>query len=145
MLLIDKLTRLYNRKGFARACRHLFDNLDRHSSSAMLLSINLAHLKFIEHALGVEIAEEMLKRTADILLEVFQDNALIGRWNADHFVLLSVAAPEQRDSLVRALEKRIADANASESRISLNLSGQFRLIDLIAHELRFDRSDEVVH
>jgi diguanylate cyclase (GGDEF)-like protein len=145
MLLIDKLTRLYNRKGFARACRHMFENLDGQSSSAMLLSVNLAHLKFIEHALGPAVAEEMLKRTADILLEVFQDDALIGRWNAGHFVLLSVAAPERCNSLVRSLQERVNAANASESRISLNLSGHVKLIDLIAHEVRLDRSDEVVH
>ena len=147
MLLIDKVTRLYNRKGFVRACKHLLKNSNGRSSSAMLLSINLAHLMFIERVLGLQTAEDMLKRTADILLDVFQDNALIGRWNADQFVLLSVAAPHRYNSMVRCLNERIDAANSSESSIRLSLSGQFRLIDLpgTAREVRFDRWEAIVH
>jgi diguanylate cyclase (GGDEF)-like protein len=147
VLLLDRVTHLYNRKGFVRACNHLLTNLNGHSSSAMLLSINLTHLTFIERILGFEIAEDMLKRTADILLEVFQDNALIGRWNADHFVLLSVAAPHRYNSMVRRLNERIDTANSSESSIRLSLTSQFRLIDLpvAARKVRLDRSHTTVH
>jgi diguanylate cyclase (GGDEF)-like protein len=147
VLLIDKVTQLYNRKGFVRACKHLLANLNEHSSSAVLLSINLAHLTSIERVLGLEIAEDMLRRTADILLDVFQDNALIGRWNTDQFVLLSVAAPHRYNSMVRCLNERIDAANASESSIRLTLSGQFRLIDLplTARKVRFERLDTIAH
>ena len=143
MLLRDKLTRLYNRKGFVRAGEHLFAKLDGRMPSAMMLSIELAHLKFVEHALGPGAVDGLLTRTAEILRDVFQENAVIGRWNADQFVVLSVAAPGRRNSLMRSLNERIDAANSSESAISLSLSGHFRIFDLPARELRFNRMETV--
>jgi GGDEF domain-containing protein len=130
-----------------RACRHLFGNLDGYASSAMLLSVKLEHLKFVEHALGLGIAEEMLKRTAQILRDVFQDRAVVGRWSADQFVVLSMVAPHRCNSLVRSFNEHIDAANSTESRIRLSLSGQFKLFDLAlaARKVRFDRPDTVVH
>jgi diguanylate cyclase (GGDEF)-like protein len=124
MLLTDKLTRLYNRKGFVRASEHLLAILDERMSWAMLLSIDLAHLKFIEHALGAGAADELLMRTADILRGVFSENAVIGRWNTDQFVVLNVAASERCNFLMRSLNDRIDSANSLESGISLSLSPQ---------------------
>jgi GGDEF domain-containing protein len=125
----------------------MLGNLDECASSAMLLSINIAHLKFVEHALGLGIAEDMLKRTAHLLLDVFQDHAIIGRWSADQFVLFSVVAPHRCNSLVNSLNERIEAANSSESRIRISLSGQFRFFDLdiAARDLRLDRPDTLVH
>jgi two-component system, cell cycle response regulator len=147
MPLIDTLTNLYNRRGFMRTCRHLFGNLDGYASSAMLLSVKLEHLEFVEHALGLGIAEEMLKRTAQILLDVFQDHAIIGRWSADQFVIVSVVARHRCNALVRSLNEHIDAANSTESRIRLSLSGQFKLFDLAiaARKVRIDRPDTVLH
>jgi diguanylate cyclase (GGDEF)-like protein len=143
MLLRDKLTRLYNRKGFVRAGEHLFAKLDGRMPSAMWLSIELGHLKFVEHALGPSAVDELLTRTANVLRDVFQENAVIGRWNADQFVVLNVAAPGRCNSLMRSLNDRIDAANCSESAISLSLSGHFRIFDLPARELHFNRMETV--
>jgi diguanylate cyclase (GGDEF)-like protein len=137
------LTRLYNRKGFVRASEQLLAILDGRASSAMLLSIRLAHLKFIQHALGPEAADEMLMRTADILRDVFQENAVIGRWSASQFVVLNVAAPGRCNSLMRSLNDRIDAAYSLESRMSLSLSGQFRIFNLpfpLARKVHFNRT-----
>jgi diguanylate cyclase (GGDEF)-like protein len=147
MLLTDKLTRLYNRKGFVRASEHLLAILGGRESSAMLLSMDLGHLKFIEHALGLGAVDELLTRTADILRDVFQENAVIGRWSADQFVVLNVAAPGRCDSLMTSLNDRIDAANSSESGIGLSLSGHFRVFDLpfpIARKVHFNRKETVV-
>lgn len=142
-LLTDKLTRLYNRKGFVRASENLLAILDGRASSAMLLSIRLAHLKFIQHALGLEAADELLMRTADILRDVFQDNAVIGKWSASQFVVLNVAAPGQCNALMKSLNDRINAANSLEGGISLSLSGQFRIFNLpfpVARKVHFNRT-----
>jgi diguanylate cyclase (GGDEF)-like protein len=147
MLLTDKLTRLYNRKGFVQTSEYLLATLGGRVSSAMLLSMDLAHLKVIEHALGLGAADELLMRAADILRDVFQENAVIGRWNADQFVVLNVAAPGRCNFLVRSLNDRIDAANSSESGISLSLSGHFRVFDLplpIARKVHFSRTETIV-
>lgn len=147
-LLTDKLTRLNNRKGFVRASEHLIAKLDGRIPAAMLLSIELAHLKFVEHALGLGAADDLLMRTADILRDVFQENAVIGRWTADQFVVLNVAARGRCNSLMRSLNNRIDAANSSEIGIRLSLSGHFRVFDLplpIARKVRFNRMETVLH
>ena len=146
-LLTDKLTRLHNRKGFVRASERLLAKLDGRMPAAMLLSIELAHLKFVEHALGLGAADELLMRTADILRDAFHENAVIGRWNADQFVVLNVAARGRCNSLMRSLNDRIDAANSSESAISLSLSGHFSVFDLplpITRKVRFNRMESVV-
>jgi diguanylate cyclase (GGDEF)-like protein len=147
MPLTDKLTRLYNRTGFMRASERILMLMEKRVSSVMLLSINLAHLKFIEHALGRETAEQLLTRTADILRDVFQQNAVIGRWSADQFVVLNVEAPGPRHSTIAALNDRIDAASAYENGLNLGLSGHFRVFDLRmkAGNARFDGTDTVVH
>jgi diguanylate cyclase (GGDEF)-like protein len=147
MLLTDKLTRLHNRVGFMRASERMLMLMDERVSSFMLLSINLAHLKFIEHALGQETAEQLLTRTADILRDVFQQNAVIGRWSADQFVVLNVEAPGPRHSSIAALNNRVDAATGSEDGLNLTLSGHFRVFDLRmnAGNVRFDGTHTVVH
>ena len=82
-------------------------------------------------------------RTADILRDVFQENAVIGRWSASQFVVLNVAAPGQCNSSMRSLNDRIDAANSLESRMSLSLSGQFRIFNLpfpVARKVHFNRT-----
>jgi diguanylate cyclase (GGDEF)-like protein len=142
MLLTDRLTRLHNRKGFVRASEHLLAILNERMSWAMFLSIDFAHLKFIENALGAGAADESLMRTADILRGVFSENAVIGRWNRDRFVVLNAAPPGVCNSLMQSLNEHIDAANSTQSAISLSLSGQYSVFGLpsaIARKARFNR------
>jgi GGDEF domain-containing protein len=107
----------------------------------MLLSIRPAHWKFVEHALGLGARDDMLKRTADLLCEVFQGDSVIGRWNADEFVVLSVVRLGRFNLLLRLLSDRIDAANSSPDTLHLALSGRFRVLALPSstdRELRFD-------
>jgi hypothetical protein len=80
------------------------------------------------------------------LRDVFQENAVIGRWSDSQFVVLNVAAPGQCNSLMRTLNDHIDAANSLESRISLSLSGQFRIFNLpfpAARNVHFNRTATV--
>jgi hypothetical protein len=89
--MVDQLTRLYSFRGFMRASADLLAIPNGRPSCAMLLSIDLRHVKFIEHALGRESGDQLLTRTAEILRRVFRGAAVIGLYRAD-----GIAEPKHR-------------------------------------------------
>jgi diguanylate cyclase (GGDEF)-like protein len=128
MSFTDKLTHLYNARGFARASQQQLAMLNGPLSRAMLLTIEVAHLKVIEQALGREPAELMLKRTADILRGVFR-GAVIGRLGVDRFAVLIPASPSRCAELIAALNDDIDAVNSADPNLYLSLGGKYQLLD----------------
>jgi GGDEF domain-containing protein len=130
MLQTDELTRLYSRKGFVVTGEHLLEGSNGRLSCATLLSIRLSHLKFVAHALGPRLADNMLKRTAAILRDIFHEDSIVGRWNADSLVVLHVASLGRFTDLLKSLNERIDAENAAKSTVSLALDGHCRMLSL---------------
>jgi len=128
MSFSDKLTHLYNAQGFVRASEHMLAMLNGPMSCAMLLAIELGHLKVVGQALGRESVDLMLTRTADILRGVFP-GAVIGRLGVDRFAVLISASPSKCNELIAALNGKIDAANLADSNIYLSLSGKYCLFD----------------
>jgi GGDEF domain-containing protein len=141
MLHTDELTRLYSRKGFVVTGEHLLGASNGRLCCATLLSIRLSHLKFVAHALGPRLADSMLRRTADILRDIFQQDSVVGRWNVDRFAVLHVAPFGRFADLLRSLNDRIDVTNAWPGAISLALHGHCRMISLPYSTHRQSRFD----
>jgi diguanylate cyclase (GGDEF)-like protein len=124
----DPVTQLYNAQGFLRAAEHLRVS-DQELPSAMWLLVELAHLKFIKHALGSEAGDLLLTRTADVLRHVFRGNSVIGRLATNQFAVLIPANPSDCKALIKELDHRIDVAN-SEGAMSLSLGGKFGLLNM---------------
>jgi diguanylate cyclase (GGDEF)-like protein len=124
----DKLTRLYNARGFVRASEHKLAILNGPMSCAMLLAIEVGNLKVIERALGREPVDLMLTRTADILCGVFR-GAVIGRLGVDRFAVLILASPSKCTELIAALNEDIDAANLADPNLYLSLGGKYCLLD----------------
>jgi diguanylate cyclase (GGDEF)-like protein len=125
----DPVTQLYNAQGFLRAAEHLRVS-DQDLPSAMWLLVELAHLKFIKHALGSEAGDLLLTRTADILRHVFPGNSVIGRLGTNRFAVLSPAKPSDCNALIRELDRSIDVANSREGTMILSLGGRFGLLNM---------------
>jgi diguanylate cyclase (GGDEF)-like protein len=125
----DPVTRLYNAQGFLRAAEHLRAS-GRGLPSAMWLLLELAHLKFIKHALGPEAGDLLLTRTADILRHVFPGNSVIGRFGTNQFAVLSPASPSDCNALIRELDRSVDVANSREGAMTLSLGGKFGLLNM---------------
>src|SRR5580692_10269792 len=109
----DPVTQLYNGQGFLRAAEQL--RVSGHDLPwAMWLLVELAHLKFIKHALGSEAGDLLLSRTADILRHVFRGNSVIGRLGNNQFAVLMPANPSDCKALIRELDHHINTANSPE-------------------------------
>jgi GGDEF domain-containing protein len=128
MSFTDKLTHLYNARGFALASERQLAVQHGPMSRAMLLAIEVRNLKVIERALGRETVELMLTRTADILLRVFR-GAVIGRLGVDRFAVLVLAGASKCKELIAALNDDIDAANSADPNHYLSLRGRYRLLD----------------
>jgi diguanylate cyclase (GGDEF)-like protein len=125
----DPVTQLYNARGFLRAAEQLRVSA-QDLPSAMWLLVELAHLKFIKHALGPEAGDLLLTRTADILRRVFQGNSVIGRLGSNQFAVLTPADPSDCTALIRELDHSIEVANSPEGALTLSLQGRFGLLNM---------------
>jgi len=125
----DPVTQLYNAQGFLRAAEQLRVSVQE-SPSGMWLLVELAHLKFIKHALGSEAGDLLLTRTADILRDVFRGHSVIGRLATNQFAVLVPANPSDCSALIKELAHRIDVANSPEDAMILSLGGKFGLLNM---------------
>jgi diguanylate cyclase (GGDEF)-like protein len=125
----DSVTQLYNAQGFLRAAEQLRVS-GQDLPWAMWLLVELAHLKFIKHALGSEAGDQLLSRTADILRHVFRENSVIGRLGTNQFAVLIQANPSDCNALIRELDERIDAANSPDDAMNLSLQGKFGLLNM---------------
>ncbi|MEM6388238.1 MAG: GGDEF domain-containing protein [Pseudomonadota bacterium] len=99
----DPLTGLYNRRGF--------DNRRKGIESAALLYIDIDKFKQINDGLGHAAGDELLQRTAKILLSATRDHDVVARVGGDEFVILLPDIPQAR---ALAIAERLRSASARD-------------------------------
>lgn len=123
----DALTGLYNRAYFEQ-------ELDRLSQGRMapvaIVVADLDNLKPINDTLGHIKGDELLKRTARILREVFRAEDIIARLGGDEFgVILVKANNEALEGAIKRLQKAIEKDNGTGSKIELSLSAGYAIAE----------------
>lgn len=83
---VDKLTGIANRAGFEKNFEMLLEN---GLESGTLFLIDLDNFKNINDYLGHPVGDECLKRTAQLLKEVFRATDLIARLGGDEFIVFA--------------------------------------------------------
>jgi diguanylate cyclase (GGDEF)-like protein/PAS domain S-box-containing protein len=121
----DTLTGLYNRAYFEQ-------ELDRLSQGRMapvsVVVADLDNLKPVNDTLGHAEGDELLKRTARILREVFRAEDIIARLGGDEFgVILVKANNEALEGAIKRLQKAIEKDNGNGSKIELSLSAGYAI------------------
>jgi diguanylate cyclase (GGDEF)-like protein len=130
MSFIDELTRLNNREGFLCAGGELLDLWDAGERWAFLLSLEVEHLKFVNHALGKNAGDKLLIRTALLLRQVFRESAVIGRIGGDEFAVLGrLTGPSACPAIIAHLNEAIDAGNSSDRALNLSLRGGFSQFD----------------
>jgi diguanylate cyclase (GGDEF)-like protein len=122
--LIDELSQFHSREGFVRASAQWLQRWGRRAPWALLLSLQINHLKVIQHAWGQEVSDRLLIRTALHLREVFRQAAIIGRLGVDEFaVFMRVESPYACSTLLARLSERIDAENSTTGAPTLSVSG----------------------
>jgi len=112
--LIDDLTGLYNRRGFADLGEQYLKLARRSGRGVTMVFLDLDRFKTINDSLGHHVGDRALMKVADILRATFRRSDIIARLGGDEFGVLALeAADESSETLVERLRERVEDFNAT--------------------------------
>jgi diguanylate cyclase (GGDEF)-like protein len=110
--LIDDLTGLYNRRGFADLGEQYLKLARRTARGVTVVFLDLDRFKTINDSLGHHVGDRALMRMADILRDTFRRSDIVGRLGGDEFAVLALeASGESADLLVDRLRDRVREFN----------------------------------
>lgn len=129
--LIDDLTGLYNRRGFADLGEQYLKLARRSGRGVTMVYLDLDRFKTINDSLGHQVGDRALLKVADILRATFRRSDIIARLGGDEFGVLALeAADESSELLVQRLRERIIEFNrASPEPYQLSVS-----IGMVRHD-----------
>ena len=112
--LIDDLTQLYNRRGFADLGEWYLKLARRTSRGVTMVFLDLDRFKTINDSLGHHVGDRALIKVADILRATFRRSDIIGRLGGDEFAVLALeASGESSELLLERLRDRFREFNQS--------------------------------
>lgn len=116
MLEYDALTDVYNRYGFcSKTAQFLKDHPDR---SFVLMEFDIEQFKVINELYGVKTGDSILRVIAQGLCSFLRGRGILGRLEADHFIL---CLPDDHSYITQVREF------LQEQMSDLNIPGQLRL------------------
>ena len=140
----DKLTGLYNRRGYD----FLIDNLDLETSA--LLLIDLDKFKSINDTYGHDIGDKILITVSDSIFKSFRAQDYICRIGGDEMAVIMVHSDKALSKLIRKKIKKINDklskGNEDDSIPPISISvGVAYGDDGITSEILFKHADEALY
>lgn len=141
--LIDDLTGLYNRRGFADLGEQHLKLARRTARGVTIVFIDLDRFKTINDSLGHHVGDRALVQVAEILRTTFRRSDIIARLGGDEFAVLALeASGESAESLIERLRERFREFNRDAKEpyrlsVSIGMARQegdmrMRLEDLLA-------------
>ncbi|MEX2528516.1 MAG: diguanylate cyclase [Gemmatimonadota bacterium] len=112
--LIDELTGLYNRRGFAQLGEQHLKLARRTGRAVTLVFMDLDRFKTINDTLGHHVGDRGLNKIAEILRSTFRRSDIVARMGGDEFAVLALeASGEDAAMLVERLREHIETFNLS--------------------------------
>jgi len=119
----DKLTTLYNRRGFDA----LLDELDL--SDAALLIVDLDNFKSINDAYGHDAGDRVLIQVADTLIEHFGNEGYVSRFGGDEFVVIMENTPpvmqEYLTEKIHSINEKLQSASGGIPSVTVSVGVSF--------------------
>jgi two-component system cell cycle response regulator len=112
--LIDDLTGLYNRRGFADLGEQYLKLSRRSARGVCVVFLDVDRFKSINDSLGHHVGDRALIKVADILKATFRRSDIIARLGGDEFAVLALeASGESSELLLERLRERFREFNRS--------------------------------
>jgi diguanylate cyclase (GGDEF)-like protein len=116
LALVDPLTGIYNRRGFAALGTHVREIARRQQRPVHLLLIDLDRFKRINDAFGHAIGDEALVEFGQILTATFRKSDVVARTGGDEFCVLLMEPDEGIQTALARLRQNVDDSNAAGRR-----------------------------
>jgi len=107
----DNLTGLYNRTGFCKRADNLLimDEQGVKAGKYALVCFDVLRFKAINDLFGDLAGNRLLKHIAEVASRIFGKNDLIGRPNADHYLVLTTITGKELEEKIEQLLNEIAE------------------------------------
>ena len=129
MAYMDELTGLANR----RKCEEYMKELEVHSKKYCILCFDLNLLKKINDTYGHEKGDELIKRFADVLREVYSLYGITARTGGDEFVaILNNVSVQETEKLISDMLILIETKNKEEDILQLSTAYGYAMSDEVA-------------
>ena len=116
MSLLDDMTGLYNRRGFASLANGHLLLASRSGRRFHLVFADVDGLKQINDTLGHRMGDEAIVAAACVLKATFRQSDVIARLGGDEFVVLALETTDDSDAtLLARLDAHLADFNSDSA------------------------------
>lgn len=117
----DSLTNIYNRRKIEELCENELRRCERYNYNLSLIFFDLNDFKLINDLTGHHKGDEVLIKTADVVLNNIRSTDYFGRWGGDEFlIVLPHTDLLQTQKIIKILESRINEIN-------FNLKGNLKV------------------
>ena len=106
----DSLTGLYNRFGYKRFARDLFDSFMEKDGGAYVMFIDMDDVKGINDRYGHEMGDVAIRASARILKDMCCPSDFLMRYGGDEFFII---ASGEEDDLEDKIQQAVQEENAS--------------------------------
>jgi diguanylate cyclase (GGDEF)-like protein len=121
LTLIDKLTGLYDRRGFLCLTERQLKLAHRSGRDILLFFIDVDDLR-INDSFSHSEGDSALIRTAEVLVMTFRESDVLARLNGDEFAALAIEASGHSEATIMArLRESLERVSAREPRYLLSL------------------------
>lgn len=110
--LHDELTELANRKMLLQCIDKDIESCSYRSMYGALIYLNLDHFKNINHVMGLDVGDQLLKKVANRIKSCVRQNETVARLEGDEFViLLSKLSDNESNACIKAeqVAKKLKD------------------------------------
>jgi diguanylate cyclase (GGDEF)-like protein len=123
MALTDELTGLHNRRGFLRRGALRLETAARKAQRALLVYVDVDHLKNVNDSSGHEAGDLLLRRAAQALRDASGKHAIIGRLGGDEFAVLhALGNGINQKTMLSRIQNAVEVCNAWSAAPLLSLS-----------------------
>lgn len=125
----DRLTRLHNRGYWEECIAQEFERFRRTGQTCSLVMFDIDHFKKVNDTYGHQAGDEVIRLTADILVENKRTTDIAGRYGGEEYAVILLDTPAQNSmTFAERLRKDIEsqcvthDGNAIKYTISLGIA-----------------------
>ena len=139
LILIDELTKVYNRKYLQQTYDRLLGNLKRKYETFCLALVDLDHFKRVNDRYGHVVGDEVLVTFANVIKNGLRINDIVIRYGGEEFILL---LPETNAKEAKNVLERILSEFSKVSFTDLNGETEFYCtFSAGIHEVHLDELD----
>ena len=131
MAYMDELTGLSNR----RRCEETLLDLKQRAIPYAVLSLDMNFLKKVNDSLGHEKGDALLKRFAEMLMEVYGLHGTVGRMGGDEFiVILPEVTREDAENLISHMKATMLRMNVNTTQLKLSTAYGLAMSDEVGKD-----------